>query len=105
MIPLRWFLVCLIVGAAVHASPHGAPPPDLRAFAAADTPGGLAPGAVVPDFRLTDHRGVTRELYYESTAKAVVLVFTKSGSPRALQTASALRALRARFPANDVAIW
>jgi peroxiredoxin len=80
-------------------------PLDLRAFAAADATSGLAPGAIVPDFRLTDHRGVTRELYYQSTAKAVILVFTRSGSPRALQTASALRALRARFPATDVVIW
>lgn len=78
-------------------------PLQLRAH---DTPiAGIAPGGFVSNFRLTDHRGITRELYYESTAKAVVLVFTSSGSPRALQTASALRALRARFPANDVVIW
>ena len=81
------------------------PPLDVRAFAAADAPGGPAPGALIPNFRLTDHRGVTRELYYESTAKAIVLVFTGAGSPRALQTASALRALRARFSASDVVIW
>ena len=57
------------------------------------------PGALVPNFRLTDHRGVTRELYYESTVKAVVLVSTTPDSPRALQTAAALRAKarRARF--------
>jgi peroxiredoxin len=85
--------------------PHAAPPLDLRGLAANDAPGGLAPGSIVPNFRLTDHRGVTRELNYESTAKAVVLVFTRTDSPRALQTAAALRALRARFSAADVVIW
>lgn len=82
------------------------PPLDLRAFATAAAEGdGLAPGAMVPNFRLTDHNGRTRELYYESTAKAVVLVFTAANSPRALPTAAALRALRARFSASDVVVW
>ncbi len=84
---------------------HPGRPEDLRAFAAADLPGGPGPGAFVPNFRLTDHRGTTRELYYESTARAVVLVFTAPGSPRALATAAALRALRARFSPADVVIW
>ncbi|MFM9032599.1 MAG: hypothetical protein ACKOTF_18370, partial [Opitutaceae bacterium] len=56
-------------------------------------------------FRLTDHRGTTRELYYESTVRAVVLVLTGTGSPRAMQTAASLRALRARYAAADVIIW
>ncbi len=105
MLPPRFVAVFLAAAVALRASHPGLPPPDLRAFAAADVPGGLAPGAVVPNFRLTDHRGVTRELYYESTAKAIVLVFTASGGSRALQTASALRAMRARFSASDVVIW
>lgn len=83
---------------------HAMPPLDLRAFAK-DAAASLAPGASAPNFRLTDHRGVTRELYYESTTKAIVLVFTAPGSPRALQTAASLRALRARFPATEVTIW
>jgi hypothetical protein len=101
----RLLLLCVTLTAPLAATQHGLPPLDLRAFAALEAPGGLAPGAIVPNFRLTDHRGLTRELYYESTAKAVVLVFTASGSPRALQTASALRTLRARFPAAEVVIW
>src|SRR5688572_17619255 len=101
----RLLLLCVTILTRLGATQHGLPPLDLRAFAAAEIPGGLAPGAIVPNFRLTDHRGFTRELYYESTAKAVVLVFTATGSARALQTASALRALRARFPAGDVVIW
>jgi peroxiredoxin len=84
---------------------HPVRPMDLRAFAAVEAPGGLAPGDFVPNFRLTDHRGITHELFYESTAKVVVLVFTGTNHPRALQTASALRALRARFSTSDVVIW
>ena len=102
---LRAIVTGVLVGATAHANQHGRPAPDLLAFAAAVTPGGPAPGAVIPNFRLNDQRGVTRELYYESTAKAVVLVFTSTGSARALQTASALRALRARFSASEVVIW
>lgn len=84
---------------------HAGRPEDLRAFAAAETPGGPGPGDLVPNFRLTDHRGATRELHYDSTVRAVVLVFTGTGSPRALQTSASLRALRARYPANEVIIW
>ena len=102
---LRLLLPCVTFLVPLMAMQHGLPPLDLRAFAATEAAGGLVPGAIVPNFRLTDHRGLTRELYYESTAKAVVLVFTASGSSRALQTASALRALRSRFPAGDVVIW
>jgi peroxiredoxin len=80
-------------------------PFDPRVFAATEAPGGIPPGSFVPNFRLTDHTGATRELYYESTTKAIVLVFTSTGSPRALQTAAALRALRARFSAADVTLW
>ena len=101
---LRALIACGVILPAAFASPHPAPNVDLRAFAA-EAASALAPGGVVPNFRLTDHAGVTRELYYESTAKAVVLVFTRTGSPRSIQTASALRALRARFNATDVVIW
>lgn len=50
---------------------HAGRPEDLRAFAAAETPGGPGPGDLVPNFRLTDHRGATRELHYDSTVRAV----------------------------------
>ena len=77
----------------LHAMDHsGARAFDPRVFATTASPDGLAPGSFVPNFRLTDHTGTTRELYYESTTKAIVLVFTASGSPRSVQTASALRA-------------
>ena len=101
------FLLTLAAGASpVGAMDHSSARPfDPRVFAATETPGGLAPGSFVPNFRLTDHTGTTRELYYESTTKAVVLVFTATGHPRALPTASALRALRARFTAADVTLW
>lgn len=102
---LSALLASLALGCAASAMQHPATPLDVRAFAAAPTPGGVEPGGIVPNFRLTDHRGVTRELDYDTTLRAVVLVFTRTGSPRALQTATALRALRARFPASQVAIW
>ncbi|MDP3073930.1 MAG: redoxin domain-containing protein, partial [Opitutaceae bacterium] len=98
------FLYALLASAPVFASPHAMAPLDTRAFATAAS-GALVPGGIVPNFRLTDHRGVTRELYYDTTAKATVLVFTSAGSARAVQTAAALRALRARFSASDVIIW
>ena len=92
--------------AALRAMDHSSARPfDPRVFAVGETPGGLPPGSFVPNFRLTDHTGTTRELFYESTTKAVVLVFTGTGHPRALPTASALRALRARFTAANVTIW
>ena len=97
------FLLSAALLGAVHS--HSGRLEDLRAFAAAPTPGGPQPGALIPNFRLTDHQGVTRELFYESTARAVVLVFTARGSARALPTAAALRDLRARFPASEVVIW
>ncbi len=104
---LRPTLLALVVGLAIPlaAMNHAGRPEDLRAFAAAETPGGPGPGDLVPNFRLTDHRGATRELHYESTVRAVVLVFTGTGSARALQNAASLRALRARYPANEVVIW
>ncbi len=89
----------------LFAMPHGSRPLDVNAFAGLDAAGSIAPGALVPNFRLTDHRGATHELFYESTAKAIVLVFTSTDHPRAAQTAAALRALRTRFTASDVVIW
>lgn len=98
-------LLPLALACTAGAMTHPVAPLDVRAFAAAPATGGLEPGSPVPNFRLTDHRGVTRELDYDTSVKAVVLVFTRPGSPRAVQTASALRTLRARFPGNDVVVW
>ncbi len=100
----RLFFIAALATSSLLASPHPMAPLDTRAFAAAEA-GALAAGGIVPNFRLTDHRGVTRELYYDTTAKATVLVFTSAGSARSVQTAAALRALRARFAASDVIIW
>jgi peroxiredoxin len=100
----RFLALGLLAAAPLLASPHVMAPLDTRAFAA-NVPGAIAAGGIVPNFRLTDHRGVTRELYYDTTAKATVLVFTSASSPRVVQTAAALRALRARFSASDVIVW
>jgi peroxiredoxin len=59
----------------------------------------------VPNFRLNDQTGASRNLYYEKNAQAIVLVFTAQGSPGAYRTAESLRRLRARFAERDVVIW
>jgi hypothetical protein len=96
---LRRLLLVLLTAllplrALAHGGGHEELPPDA-----------IVPGGFVSNFRLTDHNGVTRELYYEATAKAVVFVFTGTGSPRSAQTAAALKAIRSRFAAADVAVW
>lgn len=65
----------------------------------------IAPGAFVSNFRLTDQVGATHELFYESRARAILLVFTSRSGTRASQTASALAAVRARFAEGDLTIW
>lgn len=95
----------LAASLSLHGMPHAMPPLDLRAFAPTEAAQALTPGALAPNFRLTDHAGLTRELNYESTARAVVLIFTAPDSPRAVRNAAAFRALRSRFSATDVVIW
>jgi len=87
--------------AGIHG--HGVLPPEVRSEPV--VAGGLAPGDTVPNFRLIDHTGRARELYYEATRKVIVLVFTEPEDPLALRHARALRRLRDRFPEDQVAIW
>lgn len=51
----------------------------------------------VPDFRLIDHRGVSRELYRQKDYRAVVLFVTGNGCPIARNTLPELRRLRDEF--------
>jgi hypothetical protein len=60
---------------------------------------------LTPNFRLTDQLGVSHELYYQSTSKVVVLVFTSLGSAQAGQTAATLNAIRASYPATTLTLW
>ena len=84
-----------LAGLRAHEGAHGSEQPAAP----------LNPGSYVTDFKLTDHLGVTRSLYYQSGAKAVVLIFTGVDSPRAALTLTALRSLRQRFSPQDVVVW
>ena len=53
-----------LAGLRAHEGSHGSEQPAAP----------LNPGSYVTDFKLTDHLGVTRSLYYQSGAKAVVLI-------------------------------
>ena len=70
MISLRVLLVASLLALSASAMPHAAKPLDVSGFAAADAAGGPVPGAVIPNFRLTDHRGVTRELSFSAAQRA-----------------------------------
>ena len=49
----------------------------LGVFCAARSAFALSPGETVDNFRLLDHQGGSRELYYLSDMKAVVLMRTR----------------------------
>ncbi|MBI3852311.1 MAG: redoxin domain-containing protein [Verrucomicrobia bacterium] len=60
------------------------------------------------DFRLIDHQGVSRALYYfenDSTVKAVVLIFTGNGCTNVQQMISSIKSLRAQFTPQGVVFW
>lgn len=102
-LPLVLFVSCFLVvgGARAQAAAPALPEPPRARHA----PGSIEPGGLVPNFRLNDHTGASRSLYYERNARAIVLVFTAQGSPAAYRTAESLRRLRARFTERDVVIW
>jgi AhpC/TSA family len=54
-------------------------------------------GEVVDNFRLTDHRGSSHELYYHSDMKAVVLLAHGVGCKASTDAARALDALRPKY--------
>jgi hypothetical protein len=62
----------------------------------------LVPGDVVENFRLTDDKGVSHELYYLSDMKAVVLVAQGNGCDAAQATAKSLGGLREKYQAQGV---
>ncbi|MBI2925861.1 MAG: redoxin domain-containing protein [Verrucomicrobia bacterium] len=66
---------------------------------------GPAPRPPVGNFRLLDHEGTSRELYYYSDTRAVVLVFT--GNDRAIpeNSLATLGALRDRFAPQGAEFW
>ncbi|HWW28936.1 MAG TPA: redoxin domain-containing protein [Steroidobacteraceae bacterium] len=62
----------------------------------------LNPGDAVDNFRLTDEKGQSHELYYLSDMKAVVLMATGNGCDAARATAKSLGVLRQKYQAQGV---
>jgi hypothetical protein len=57
---------------------------------------------VVDNFRLTDHQGVSHELYYLSDMKAVVLLAQGNGCDVSRQAATAVQALKSKYEGQGV---
>jgi hypothetical protein len=62
----------------------------------------LSPGVPVDNFRLTDDKGVSHELYYLSDMKAVVLMAQGNGCEAARSSAKSLGELRQKYRAQGV---
>lgn len=62
----------------------------------------LAAADVADNFRLTDHQGVSHELYYLSDMKAVVLLAQGNGCDVSRKAASAVQALQAAYESQGV---
>jgi hypothetical protein len=62
----------------------------------------LAAGDAADNFRLTDHLGVSHELYYLSDMKAVVLLAQGNGCDASREAASAVQALQGKYEPQAV---
>jgi mono/diheme cytochrome c family protein/peroxiredoxin len=76
--------------------------PGLAALLLAMPAAALEPGQRVDDFRLLDHRGDSRALYYHADAPAVVIMVQGNGCPVVRQALPALAELRGRFGPRGV---
>ena len=72
------------------------------AFCAARFAFALSPGETVDNFRLLDHEGGSRELYYLSDMKAVVLMAEGTGCETSRQVIPGLKALRDQYRSQGV---
>ena len=59
----------------------------------------------VESFSLPDQEGKRRELYRQSEARAVVLIFTTTGCPIVQKSVPKIKALRDEFAAKGVIFW
>jgi len=59
----------------------------------------------VDNFLLLDHEGKTRELYRQTSARAVVLIFTTVGCPIIEKSTPAIKALRDEFASRGIVFW
>jgi hypothetical protein len=60
------------------------------------------------DFRLIDHQGISRSLYYfenDPTVKGVVLVFTGNSCSNVAQMVSTIKSLRNQFSPQGIVFW
>jgi hypothetical protein len=67
-----------------------------------------APSEPAPDFRLIDHLGRSRRLFYyfgDTNFQAIVLVFTGNGCVKLREMAPAIKALTNRFASQSVVFW
>ena len=74
----------------------------VAAFCAARCAFALNPGDTVDNFRLLDHTGASRELYYLSDMKAVVLMAQGNGCEVVRKSLPDLQALRDKYRAQGV---
>jgi peroxiredoxin len=59
----------------------------------------------VGNFVLIDHEGKSRELYHQTEARAVVLIFTTTGCPIVQKSVTRIKALRDEFGSKGVVFW
>jgi len=67
-------------------------------------PGGRERGKV-DNFLLLDHQGKPRELYRQTGARAVVLIFTTMGCPIIEKSTPTIKALRDEFASRGIVFW
>jgi len=77
--------------------------PIAKSRADAPPPGGAR--GKVENFLLLDHEGKSRELYRQTGARAVVLIFTTTGCPIIEKSTPTIKALRDEFASNGVVFW
>src|SRR3954469_23019246 len=73
-------------------------------FCAARCAFALSPGETVDNFRLLDDQGGSRELYYLSDMKAVVLMAQGNGCAAARDAVPGLKSLRDQYKAQGVEV-
>ena len=76
----------------------------VATFCAARFAFALSPGETVDNFRLPDHQGGSRELYYLSDMKAVVLMAQGNSCEASRQAVPGLKALRDQYRSQGVEV-
>jgi peroxiredoxin len=62
-------------------------------------------GGKVPDFTLKDHLGVSHELYRQTDARAIVVMFATTGCPIVQKSIPKIKTLRDQFERKGVRFW